>query len=259
MNSTAPPSRIQSPPAHIALAIGDASARTGIGFEYLVDQARIESGFRADARAPTSSASGLYQFTDGTWLATVRDHGGKHGLGWAAAAISPSGKVADPAQRSAILALRTDPVLASLMAAEHAGDNRAALMEGTGRTPEDVDLYLAHFLGSAGAVKFLNEWAADPSAPAAALFPKAAAANRAIFYDNGRARSLGEVRSGFAAKLGSVDAPPMLAGNQHSVRQVASTSASTPLQMQTIRPMPKGLSLDFARDAYRRIATGGAA
>jgi hypothetical protein len=248
-------SRTNSPPPNIAQAISDASARTGVGFEYLVDQARIESGFRADAKAATSSAAGLYQFTNGTWLSTVKAHGAKHGLGWAAGAISPGGKVADPAQRSAILALRNDPQLASLMAAEHAGDNRDALIEGTGRAPEDVDLYLAHFLGSAGAVKFLNNWQADPTAPAAPLFPEAASANRAIFYDGeGRARSLDVIRQRFAAKLGAADAPaqPTTASNRRDIL----LRPAHRLEMQAIAPMPKGLSLDFARDAYRRLTVG---
>ncbi|WP_374543312.1 sigma-70 family RNA polymerase sigma factor [Sphingorhabdus sp.] len=58
----------------------------------MLDQARIESGFRADARAATSSATGLYQFTTQTWLATLKQHGGTHGYGWAAEAIAPAGR-----------------------------------------------------------------------------------------------------------------------------------------------------------------------
>ncbi len=232
----------------------DASVRTGIGFEYLVDQARLESGFRADAKAATSSAQGLYQFTTGTWLSTVKAHGVKHGLGWAADAISENGSVADPSQRNAILALRSDPAMAALMAAEHAGDNRAALLAGTGRMPEDVDLYLAHFLGSTGAVRFLNRWHSEPSAAAAPLFPEAASANRTIFYDGeGRMRSLDQIRQNFAAKLNAATAPTATA----STRQTTGTVnlVARPMELQSIQPMPKSLSLDFAQDAYRRIAS----
>ncbi len=241
------------PPADIAQAISRASARTGVSFEYLVDQARLESGFRANARAATSSATGLYQFTSGTWLATVKAHGARHGIGWAADAITPGGTVADPVQRSTILALRNDPQIAALMAAEHAADNRAALLEGTGRAPEDVDLYLAHFLGPAGAVKFLNRWQADPSAPAAPLFPAAASANRAIFYDSeGHARSLDAIRQRFAARLAAADAPGQVASvaNRNNIL----LRPARPLEMQAIVPMPRGLSLDFARNAYRRLS-----
>lgn len=250
---TSAPSAIHavSPPRHIAQAISNAASRTGVDFDYLLDQARLESGFRADAKAATSSASGLYQFTNGTWLATVRDHGAKHGLDWAAAAIGPNGRVSDPQQRAAILALRHDPEIASLMAAEHASDNSAALIAGTGRTPGDVDLYLAHFLGAAGAVKFLNRWTDDPQTAAAPLFPEAAAANRAIFYaSDGRARSLDEIRQRFAAKLGSDHSAPASAVSR---TQDVLLRPGRPLEMQAIVAMPKGLSIDFAREAYRRL------
>jgi hypothetical protein len=239
-----------SPPRHIAQIILDAATRTGVDFDYLLDQARLESSFRPDAKAATSSASGLYQFTAGTWLATVREHGAKHGLGWAAAAISPRGQVADPGQRAAILALRNDPATAALMAAEHASDNRAALIQGTGRTPQDVDLYLAHFLGSAGAVKFLNNWNANPDQATATLFPDAAAANKTVFFDKqNRPRSLDEIRQRFAAKLSSDNGPTLV---RRTFREALSTS-NRPLEMQAISPMPKALSIDFAHNAYRRL------
>lgn len=248
--------RTGGPPANIARAIRHAADRTGVSFEYLVDQARLESGFRNDVKATTSSATGLYQFTNGTWLSTVRAHGARHGIEWAASAISENGAVHDPAQRHAILALRKDPAIAALMAAEHAEDNRNALIEGTGREPDDTDLYLAHFLGSAGAVKFLNNWAANPASPAAELFPEAAGANRSVFFDrNGHALSLDEVRRGFTAKLAAEDAPAHLSTSQIS-RNFENPGAA-PLELQAIRPMPKSLSLDFAQDAYRRIASGG--
>ena len=71
----------------VGAAIQQAAARTGVDFSYLLGQAKIESGFNPNARARTSSATGLFQFIDQTWLATVHEHGAEHGLGWAAAAI----------------------------------------------------------------------------------------------------------------------------------------------------------------------------
>src|SRR3546814_14411634 len=94
-------------------AVQAASARTGIDFDYLVDVARVESRFNPTAKAPTSSARGLYQFTTQTWLATLDRHGASHGLGWAANAIARDGggrlSIADPALRQQILDLRDDP------------------------------------------------------------------------------------------------------------------------------------------------------
>ncbi len=50
-------------------AIRDAARTTGASFEYLLTTAQIESNLNPAAQAATSSASGLYQFIDQTWLA----------------------------------------------------------------------------------------------------------------------------------------------------------------------------------------------
>lgn len=199
--------------AQVTSAIRAAASATGVDFAYLMGQARIESGLNPAARARTSSATGLYQFIDQSWLGVVHRHGANHGLGWAADAIrrAPGGRwqVADPAARAAILNLRTDPAIAARMAAEHAADNRTYLEARTGRAAEPVDLYLAHFLGPAGAARFLNAHSGEPNASAAALFPRAAAANRNIFYErNGAPRTLDAVRQRFAERLGT-EAPAL--------------------------------------------------
>jgi hypothetical protein len=187
-------------------AIAMASQRTGVDFNYLFTQAKIESSLNPDARASTSSATGLYQFIDQSWLGVVSDHGAKHGLGWAASAIGRSGgryHVSDPALRQQIMDLRRQPEIASIMAAEHAADNQATLEAQLGRPVTSTDLYLAHFLGVGGAAKFLRAHDQNPGASAAAVLPSAAATNRWVFYDrNGAPRSLAEVRQRFAEKLG---------------------------------------------------------
>ena len=193
--------------ARVQSAIAAAASRTGIAFDYLLGQAKLESGLNASARAGTSSASGLYQFVEQSWLSVVKKHGAEHGLGWAADNIgrTASGRlgVGDAATRQAILGLRNDPEVASLMAAAHAGDNKGALEASTGREATGTDLYMAHFLGLGGAKRFLSAMAADPQATGARLFPAAAAANRNVFFDRtGGARSLSEIYERFAGKLG---------------------------------------------------------
>ena len=91
------------------------------------------------------------------------------------------------------MALRYDPDVSALMAAELARDNSAELSGFLGREPDSTELYMAHFLGAAGARDFLGALQSTPQASAAALFPKPAAANQAIFFDGGRARSVAEV------------------------------------------------------------------
>jgi hypothetical protein len=196
-------------------AIERASAATGVDFDYLVAQARLESGLNPNARARTSSAAGLYQFIDGTWLETVDRHGSAHGLAWADAAISrQNGRavVDDPAMRAQIMALRHDPDAASLMAAELARDNAGALQGVLGREPDAAELYLAHFLGAGGAGQFLSALQADPGQTAAALFPRPASANRAIFFEGGRARSVGEVMEVMSNKVANAMAGGAMGG-----------------------------------------------
>lgn len=186
-------------------AIARAASRTGADFDYLLAQAKLESSLDPSAKARTSSASGLYQFIDSTWLHTLDRHGEGLGLGGAAAAIDSAGgrsRVADPAQREAIMALRFDPDVSALMAGSLANDNRAALSGVLGREPDSAELYLAHFLGASGAGKFLGQLGANPEISAASILPKAAAANRSIFYEpGGSARSVGGVMDLIRVKM----------------------------------------------------------
>ena len=245
----------------VQAAIAKAAEKTGVDFNYLLGQARIESGLNPNAQARTSSASGLYQFTKQTWLATVKAHGAEHGLDQAADAISQDTDgeyhVSDPSLRTDILNMRFAPEASSAMAAEFASDNSDYLANELGRTPEQVDLYLAHFLGVAGAARFLKHYDSDPGGAAAAILPKAAAANAGIFYRaNGTPRSFAEIRQRFAAKLAGSVSPSATAPTTASYAQVHGTPPS-PQEfppMLSIEPMPARLSLDFARAAYSKLA-----
>ncbi len=176
-------------------AIARAATRTGVDFDYLLAQARLESGLDPSAKARTSSATGLYQFIDSTWLRTLDRHGAKHGMDWADAAIGSNGRVADRATRDHLLSLRYDADTSSLMAAELTRENAAGLQTIIGREAEPAELYLAHFMGLGGAQQFLGALASNPDQSAAALMPQAARANRSIFYSGGSPRSVGEVMS----------------------------------------------------------------
>jgi hypothetical protein len=242
-----------APQGRVTTAIATASRRTGVDFNYLLSQARVESSMNPNARASTSSASGLYQFVDQSWLKIVNDHGSEYGMDWAANAIQKSSTgayyVADPTVKQQILDLRNHPETASAMAAELASDNRDYLVQQTGRQPEAVDLYLAHFLGAAGAAKFLNTMNNAPGMPAAGLFPAAARANASIFYDSaGNARSLADIRSSFAQKLN---------GSSGGGWELPSTggggSWSLPDGTRMVQPA------DYMRIAQQRLAMGSGA
>jgi hypothetical protein len=197
---------VSVPAGSVQAAIASAAQATSVDFDYLLAQAEVESAMNPEARAATSSATGLYQFIDSTWLTTVKRHGHRFGMGALADQIemtaNGSAHVRDPQQREAILALRNDPQAAALMAAGLAEDNRAQLMPILGRQPDHAELYLAHFLGAGGAGRFLAEMQADPGQSAAALFARPAAANRAIFHaPDGSPRSLAQVMDVIGGKL----------------------------------------------------------
>lgn len=191
--------------AHQAVsgALKKASQSTGVGFDYLYRVAMRESSLNPAAKAKTSSAAGLFQFIDQTWLAAVKKYGPAHGLGEFAADIKPAanGKfgVADPERRRQILDLRFDADKAAALAGELARENKAALEGSLGRAVDAAELYAAHFLGAGGARKLLSA-GADQSA--AALLPAAAEANRHVFYDGARERSVGEVIDSFRRTIG---------------------------------------------------------
>ena len=74
--------------ARIAGAIKQAADTTGTSFEYMLATAKMESNFNPKAAASTSSARGLYQFIDQTWLGTVKEAGSQLGYGKYADAIT---------------------------------------------------------------------------------------------------------------------------------------------------------------------------
>jgi hypothetical protein len=162
--------------------------------------AQAESSLNPQAASTTSSARGLYQFIDQTWLATLKRSGQALGYGRYADAIvqNASGRydVPDPSMRRDIMALRDDPTADAAMAGALTQDNAAQLAARLGRKASDGELYIAHVLGPAGAAKLTTLATTAPTAAAAAAFPSAADANRAIFYDrDGRPRGAAEVYS----------------------------------------------------------------
>lgn len=196
--------------ATVAYAIERASARTGADFDYLMKTAARESSLNPDAKAGTSSAAGLFQFIDQTWLGMIKEHGAEHGLDKYADQISQtkSGRyvVADRQIRREILALRYDPEISATMAGEFTQDSADMLRGSLGREPTGGELYAAHFLGPGGALDLIK--AAQSGEPSAAsIFPDAARANRSIFYGKGGVRSASEVLAVLDAKHKNVDIP----------------------------------------------------
>lgn len=185
-----------SVPQSLAYVLSSAGARNGVDFNYLLRTAMRESSLDPQARAPTSSAVGLFQFLEGTWLEVMKQQGPRLGYQRYADAIEKVGdtyQVRDPDLRAQILKLREDPQIAADLAAAFTKSNGDYLSARFGRRPSAGELYIAHFLGAHGAEKMFNAGLQNPDQIAATLFPQQAQANRAIFYDNGQPRTIKQV------------------------------------------------------------------
>jgi hypothetical protein len=186
----------------IGQAIRSAARQSGLDFDLLLGVAKRESSLQADARAKTSSASGLFQFIDQTWLGAVKEHGEALGLGDYAKDIRTEGRklvVADPARREEILNLRFKPEVAAKVAGKTLSAAKSRVSQALGREANPSEVYMAHFLGERGAIRMLQ---AGDAAKAAAIDPRAAHANRSLFFDGARPLSVAEFKGKLALHIG---------------------------------------------------------
>jgi hypothetical protein len=179
-------------PRWLVHSILKAAHVTGVDPVYMMTLADVESSLSPDAKAPTSSAQGLFQFIDSTWLETVYVHAADYGFAAAAEALKiVDGEVtiASEKDREWIMSLRTDPYFSALMAGELIKDVERSLQAQGERELAEAELYIAHFLGAKAAVRFLEVLDQNPNMSATKLFPKAARANAGLFMEGkGRKR-----------------------------------------------------------------------
>ena len=196
-------------------AMRSASADTGVSFDYLMKTAKRESNLNSSAKAKTSTATGLYQFLDQTWLSTLKSEGAKFGLDVEASQIVQAKNghlsVPDASARAKILGLRNNPAISSKLAAAFTLQNQAQLSVNLGRVPSEGELYIAHFLGASGAGELIRLASNAPDASAASAFPDAANANKSLFYTkSGEVKTVAQVYSDLVVKHD-------LAGSAHAV------------------------------------------
>ena len=203
---------VQSIRGVVEAAIQRASSATGVDFSFLLGAAKRESGFNPSAKAPSSSAAGLFQFVEQTWLSTLKQHGSKYGYARYAELIHQGADgrytVQGAEARRAVMDLRLDPHAAALMAGELASDHASYLRGRMGREPTGGELYAAHFLGPQGSARLIEATRDTPHATAASLFPDAAASNHSIFYRQGRAVSVGELYTNLTDTVGPQQSAP---------------------------------------------------
>ena len=236
VDSTTISAGLDSARAKIAGTIKNAASATGASFEYLISAAKIESNLNPKAQASTSSARGLYQFIEQTWLGTVKEAGAAFGFGKYADAISKSESgrysVSDSATRDEILKLRDDPAANAAMAGVLTQSNSFKLTGMIGRRPTDSELYMAHFMGVSGASRLISKAEDSPGVSGPAMFPSAAAANRSIFYNrDGSARSVSQVYSVLTSRYDA-------AANSQTARTAMAAAGVTPGSRMAAAPAP---------------------
>lgn len=232
----------------VEAAIDRAAKATGVDFGFLMKTAGRESSFNPRAQASTSSAAGLFQFVEQTWLSTLKQHGAKHGYAGYADLITKGGDgrfhVKGGDARRSVMDLRLDPHAASLMAGELTSDHASYLKGRVGRAPTGGELYVAHFLGPQGSARLIEAVQSRPGVSAASLFPDAARANRAIFYREGREATVGEVYANLTRSGGKGDivgpATPQAAPEDGYIQFVSSRGSARQQQDALISLILKG-------------------
>ena len=193
-------------PQSLALVLNRAGDKSGVDFDYLVQTAMRESSLNPHARANSSSAVGLFQFLEGTWLEVMKLEGGRLGYGEYARAIEQDSDgsyvIRNKALRDEVLALRENPQISADLAAAYTKRNGEYLSNRFGRNPSPGELYIAHFLGAAGAERMFRAGLENPEQIAANLFPSQAQANRAIFYGRSGPRTIRQVYQALVATHG---------------------------------------------------------
>jgi len=252
------PQQGSGPIAGVAGAIQRAAQATGASFEYLLATAKVESNFNPNLKAKSSSATGLFQFIEQTWLGMMKNAGQALGFGNYADAITrnSSGRyqVSDPQLRNEIMQLRKDPAANAAMAGAFTQRNAAALKQRIGRKPTDGELYMAHFFGTGGAGQLINAARDRPQATAADLFPAAARANKSIFYDRqNNARSVAGVYSELNRRyqVARVNVMPGVAPTAVAANTAAPSAASS---VAPRLPDTAGTTSAFAVASARPVA-----
>lgn len=174
------PSTMNSPASgEVTDALDEAADRVGVSRSLLYAMGQQESGFDPKAKAPTSSASGLFQFIDGTWAEMVKKYGKEYpelGRGPMDAKASAIAGALYVKENSDILAKNGIPV-------------------------NGTSIYASHFLGPGGANKLFS---ANDDASAASVLPAAAKSNPNIFFEGGRAKTVAQVKQTLYNKVGKV-------------------------------------------------------
>ena len=222
-------SKSGQPSAYVADAISNASRVTGMDERMMFGIAKAESNFKAGVSAGTSSAKGLYQFINSTWRSMVDRYGKQYGLTY-----------------GGVLDARQNAIAGSLYARENQGILRKAGIEANA-----ADLYMAHFLGPGGAIKFIRKLRANPNASAlTGASTGQINANKSIFY-RGHYEKVGARKYRFVP-----ESPRTLAEVYNLLRQRSTWNgglSGQPMRQQSQKPVQQPIQQPAPQSAQQPV------
>ena len=190
----------------LQVAILRASAISGVAPSFLWRIASLESGFRPEARSSVSSAVGLFQFLNSTWLSSLRRYGTELGMSRAAAAIDVDERgrplIRDRSTRRDILAMREDPLLSATVAGLLTRENAETMAASETQKVTRDELYAAHVLGPTGALRLYETAPLQPQVISPDVLHSQAETNPGLFLDRGRHRTAAELIAEFERRTG---------------------------------------------------------
>lgn len=194
------------------------ASMTGADVNLMAAIIQSESGFDASASAgkhdASQSAAGLGQFTKDTWFDTLNKYADKYGL---QKLKNPNDALRDNR--------RFDPRINGVLSAELIKDNADWFRKNIGRNPSAGDVYMVHFLGRAGALKFFK---ANGQQTFASVFPDAAIHNKGICFKDKECRiprTIGEVYKIMTAKVFNASKAPRIGTMSAQMKADADTTA----------------------------------
>lgn len=219
--STTKDGKLLIPSETVGKAIESASKRVGVDQSIMMAMAKQESGFNPQAKAGTSSATGLFQFISSTWNSMVQKYSGSY-----------------PELHRGPMDVDASSIAGALYIKENSNFLKQNNIPVNGTT-----IYASHFLGAGGARTLLSS---PPNAIAANIMPKAAAANKNIFYRNdGSARTIAEVQEVLYNKVGK-EAEKYAALNSNTPTQVAMAPTPVPTTPTQVAMAPKPVPVTVA-------------